>query len=180
LRQKPFWGISTADFHKEGGAGDKLGNYPTVFLVKNKTKESILESLRNGRMYSYLGDIATPRLTLEEFSISAPGNSHKEFMGGEMISEGFPRIKIRVSVDAKEQADLLTLRLIRFGKLIKTFSNQSSLDIDFTDEFFEPGKKIYYRLDLNDKRNRTIVSNPIFVKFQASRNAKSQASEAID
>jgi hypothetical protein len=173
LRKKQVWGISTADFHKEGGAGEKLGNYPTVFLVKNKTKGEILESLRNGRIYSYRGDIGLPRLTLEEFSISAPGNSHKEFMGGEMISESYPRIKIRVSAGAKEQGDLLTLRLIRFGKLIKTFSNQSSLDIDYTDEFFEPGKKIYYRLYLNDRRNRTIVSNPIFVKFQGSRNAKS-------
>ena len=131
-------------------------------------------------MYSYLGDVASPRLALEEFSISAPGNSHKEFIGGEIISECYPRIKIRVSVDAKEQGVFLTLRLIRFGKLIKTFSNQGLLDIDFTDEVFEPGKKIYYRLDLNDNRNRKIVSNPIFVKFQASRNAKSQASEAID
>jgi hypothetical protein len=180
LRKKPVWGISTADFHKEGEAGEKLGNFPTVFLVKNKTKDDILESLRNGRMYSYLGDITSARLALEEFSISAPGNSHKEFMGGEIISEGYPRIKIRVSIEGGEQENLLTLRLIRFGKLIKTFSNQGLLDIDFTDEFFEPGKKIYYRLDLNDKRNRTIVSNPIFVKFQASRNTKSQASEAID
>lgn len=180
LRKKPIWGISTADFHKEGEAGDKLGNYPTIFLVKNKTKDDILDSLRNGRMYSYLGDIASPRLILEEFSISAPGNSHKEFMGGEIISKGYPRIKIRVSVDAKEKGDFLTLRLIRFGKLIKTFSNQSFLDIGFTDEFFEPGKKIYYRLDLSDRKKRTIVSNPIFVKFWTSRNNKSQASEAID
>ena len=180
LRTKPVWGTSTADFHQEGEAGEKLGNFPTVFLVKNKTKDDILDSLKKGRMYSFRGDISSPRLILEEFSISAPGNSHQEFMGGQIVSEGYPRINIRVSVDAFQEGNLLTLRLIRSGNLIKTFSAQSPLVVDFRDEFFEPGKKIYYRLDVNDKKNRTLVSNPIFVEFQASSNAKSPTPKVGD
>jgi len=131
-------------------------------------------------MYSFRGDISSPRLILEEFSISAPGNSHQEFMGGQIVSEGYPRINIRVSVDAFQEGNLLTLRLIRSGNLIKTFSAQSPLVVDFRDEFFEPGKKIYYRLDVNDKKNRTLVSNPIFVEFQASSNAKSPTPKVGD
>ncbi len=180
LRTKPVWGIATADFHKEGEAGEKLGNFPTVFLVRKKTEEEILKSLKQGRMYSCRGDIDPPRLILEEFSIFAPSGSHRELMGGEIISEGFPRIKIRVSLDARGQGEHLTLRLVRCGKLIKTFSAQSPLDMNFRDEFFNPGKRIYYRLEVNDRKNRTLVSNPIFVKFQATENATPQSPKAVD
>ena len=51
-RNAPAWAISTADFHEEGGAGEELGNFPTVFLVKKKTKNEVLTALKEGRMYA--------------------------------------------------------------------------------------------------------------------------------
>ena len=54
-RAKPVWGISTADFHKEGGAGEILGNFPTIFLVRERTRKEILFAMRMGRMYACRG-----------------------------------------------------------------------------------------------------------------------------
>jgi len=165
-REKPVWGISTADFHKEGGAGEKLGNFPTIFLVKNETKNDILDALKKGRMYACRGDADSPRLILEEFSISDPETSQKAVLGEEMSSRGYPRINILISTTEPEEGDLITARLIRSGKLLKTITGKTPLRIDYQDESKKPGKKVYYRLDVKDKRMRKLVSNPIFVKFQ--------------
>jgi hypothetical protein len=168
-RAKPVWGISTADFHKEGESGEKLGNFPTIFMVKNKSKTDILDALKKGRMYAYRGDVSSPRIVLETFSIFDSEASQKGVMGEEIFSKGYPRVYIRVSAPGLDKENSLTLRLIRSGNLIKTFSGKSQFDIDFMDDFYEPGKKVYYRLDIKDKKGRKLLSNPIFVKLLASK-----------
>lgn len=165
-RENPVWGISSADFHREGGAGEKLGNYPTFFLVKSKTKKDILDALKKGRMYACRGDADSPRLILEDFSISDSKSSQKVVMGEEIFSKGYPSINIRISTTDSEKGNSITVRLIRSGNLLETFSTETPLNINFEDDFFEPGKKIYYRLDAIDKKGRKLVSNPIFVQFQ--------------
>lgn len=166
-REKPVWAISTADFHREGAAGEKLGNFATLFLVKNKTKKDVWDALRKGRMYAHRGDVELPPLTLEEFSILDTVTSQKGLMGEEIIADTYPRIRIRVSAPWSEHST--GLRLIRSGDLIKTYSFQSLLDVELEDEYLEAGRRIYYRLDVTDKKGRTLVSNPIFVKFKGQR-----------
>jgi len=165
-RENPVWGISSADFHREGAAGEKLGNFPTFFLVKSKTKKDILDALKKGRMYACRGDADSPRLILENFSISNSKTSEKGVMGEEIFSEGYPRINARISTTDSEEENSVIVRLIRSGNLLKTFSSETPLSINFKDDFFEPGKKIYYRLDAKDKKGRKLVSNPIFVQFR--------------
>ncbi len=167
-RERPAWGISSADFHREGASGEKLGNFPTVFLVKHKTKEDILEALRNGRMYACRGDAALPRLVLENFSITGAETSKSGVMGENISIQSPPAINIRVTASSPERGNTATVRLIREGKLLKSFSGEIPLTIDYTDGYFEPGKKTYYRLDVRDTKNRIIVSNPIFVTFSSS------------
>jgi hypothetical protein len=166
VRTNPVWGISSADFHREGGAGDKLGNYPTFFLVKSKTKKDILDALKKGRMYACRGDADSPRLILEDFSISDSKSSQKVVMGEEIFSKDYPSINIRISTTDSEKGNSITVRLIRSGNLLETFSAETPFSINFEDDFFEPGKKIYYRLDAIDKKLRKLVSNPIFVQFK--------------
>jgi len=56
----------------------------------------------------------------------------------------------------------LELRLIRSGERIKTFSGTTQFVVNFKDDYVEPGKLIYYRIDIPG----ALVSNPIFVKFR--------------
>lgn len=167
-RKRPAWGISSADFHREGAAGEKLGNFPTLFLVEEKTKEAVLGALRKGRMYAYRGDVALPRLVLEEFSIIDSKTLHKGIMGEELILKGLPEVHIHISESKPEDGNEVTVRLIRSGNLLKIFSGKVPLAIHFKDEYSEPGKKTYYRLDVKDKKGRIIVSNPIFIKYLSS------------
>lgn len=163
-RERPVWGISSADFHEEGSAGEKLGNFPTIFLVKNKTKKDILNALKKGRMYAYRGDVESPRLILDDFSVYDSETSKTGFMGEEIFSKGYLRINISLSTADSEKGNSITVRLIRDGRLLKTFSGETPLKINFEDEIIKPRKKIYYRTDARDKKGRKIISNPIFVK----------------
>jgi len=164
-REKPIWGISTADFHEEGHAGEKLGNFPTVFLVKKKSKEDILEASKKGRMYAYRGDVDLPRLRLEEFYISDSESSQKAVMGEEIQIISAPQIHILLSTDDPREVNPLKVRIVRDGKLLKEISGETPLKINFLDEISKSSRKIYYRLDARDSRDRLVVSNPIFVVF---------------
>ena len=116
-------------------------------------------------MYACRGDVDSPGLILEDFSITDPETSEKGVMGEEIFSEGYPRINARIFTTDSEEENSVMVRLIRSGDLLKTFSAETPLSINFLDDFFEPGKKIYYRLDAIDAKGRKLVSNPIFVQF---------------
>ena len=161
-RDRPAWGISAADFHKEGGAGEKLGNFPTVFFVHKKTKREILEALKNGKMYACRGNF--PHFArLDEFSVCSTKGETKGISGDEVVLEGSPRI--RISLSAVEPAkNRVTVRLIRSGELMRTFQGGLPMEIDFEDTYFKPGEKFYYRMDMHGYG--TVVSNPIFVIYK--------------
>ena len=163
-RSAPIWGISCSNYHVEGETGG-LGALINIFLVENKTQENILDALRKGRFYAYRGGINFPRLTLEEFSILDSNTSQLGIMGEVVSFKGKPDINIRVNSDDMDKDTVITLRLIRDGLLLKTFSSEGLLDIRFQDEAVQSGKKIYYRLDVSDNKGRKIVSNPIFLQY---------------
>jgi hypothetical protein len=163
FRERPPWGIATADFHKEGGSGQNLGDFQTVLWLTEKSPQSVLAALKTGKMYACQGKF--PRVPrLEEFSISAaaPAAAPRTISGDEIILERNPRIRIAVSGGAAGK-NAVQVRLIRSGTLIQTFEGTLPLDIDYTDFLETPGEKIYYRMDMTG--NGIIVSNPIFVKF---------------
>ena len=158
-RNQPVWGISTADFHKEGESGENLGNFPTFFLVQKKTKDEVLRALRNGRMYACRGKF--PNIVkLDEFLVCSSDGKTKGISGDEIVLKENPRIKISLSA-AEISETQVKLRLIRSGKLIKTFVGSLPMKIDYQDKYFEPGRKVYYRIDV--RGYGSVVSNPIFV-----------------
>ncbi len=159
-RKAPVWGISTADFHKEGERGEVLGNFPTVFLVTRKSKSEILKALRRGKMYACRGDY--PSIAkLEEFSVSSSNGKVKGISGDEVVLlEEFPRIRISLSSNIPTE-NHVRVRLMRSGRVIARFERQLPLEIEYEDKEIKKGEKEYYRMDL--KGYGTIVSNPIFV-----------------
>ena len=95
VRDRPPWGISTADFHKDGRLGLKLGVFPTTFFVKEFSKKGVLEALEKGRMYSSRGDGSVwPKL--DYFNVFGK-TTEKAFMGEALTTSHFPMIKFKVS-----------------------------------------------------------------------------------
>ncbi len=159
-RGAPVWGISTADFHEEGEAGEKLGNYPTVFMVKKKTKDEVLAALKKGRMYACKSSNNFRRFVLEDFSVSDPLSETGAIMGSTVKLDNNPKISIKISSSDKGNY-AINVRLVRSGRLINTFSGTTPFAVNFEDSYVKPGEHIYYRLDVPGM----LVSNPIFVKF---------------
>jgi hypothetical protein len=159
-RQKPVWGISTADFHRDGHSVQRLGAYPTTFLVREFSKRGVLEAIEKGRMYCSLakGEV-WPRF--DYFNVlGSPGE--KVFMGETLTTSRHPVIKFRVSYE-NEKAIPVNILLIRGGTLLHTFKDVTPMEIEYTDEKAPPNKKTYYRL--MDSRKH-LASNPIFVTYK--------------
>ena len=161
-RSQPPWGIATADFHGEGKGEDKLGTYQTVFFVQEKTKSDVLKALRNGNMYAYQGNVPQT-LKLDEFSLSSADGQIRGITGDTIDLNGFPKIRIAISSGGAAENSVM-VRLIRSGTLIGIFEEKLPFQIEHIDQYYKPGEKIYYRIDIRGPG--AIVSNPIFVKFQ--------------
>jgi hypothetical protein len=156
------WGISTADFHKDGGAGEKLGNFPTVFLVTEVTEDSVLSAMRLGRMYACRGTYPQ-RLILKDFSVNSSDGTRRAISGEEIVLPENPRIHIEL--DAIEKTDRpVEVRLTRAGKPVKTFRGFLPMNIDYVDQYVNSGQRIYYRMDVHGCG--ALISNPIFVTFK--------------
>jgi hypothetical protein len=161
-RTKPSWGIATSEFHEDGRWGLKLGVYPTTLLVKDFSREGVMEALKSGRMYCSRGDGQSwPKL--EYFNIYGDGEE-KAFMGDTLKTSRLPIVAFRVSDDRERQRDRDTaIHLIRGGTLIHTFRGKTPMKIKYTDETAPPNVKTYYRLIDHRKH---LTSNPIFVVYK--------------
>lgn len=163
-RERPAWGIATADYHKEEAAGEKLGNFQTIFLLREKSKKAVLQAMQDGKMYAYRG--AYPRsVRLEEFSVSDPAGEKKGFSGDDIVVRGRPRVRIELSVSEPTDQPV-RVRLIRSGQVIETFDGRLPLKVDHEDHSAPIGEKHYYRVDMQGCG--ILVSNPIFVTCETS------------
>jgi len=160
LRERPPWGISTADFHEEGRLGLKLGDFPTTFLVRNPTKEGVLEAMEAGRMVASRSD-GRKRPLLENFQVSGNGTD-TAFMGETLKTTRVPVIGFKVSFEPPSAAPV-SVHLIRGGALVKTFQGTTPLEVEYEDQGIPAGVLTYYRLMDAQKH---LASNPIFVRYQ--------------
>ncbi|ODS34148.1 MAG: PHP domain protein [Candidatus Scalindua rubra] len=166
-RKKPVWIIGEVDY--------KVHEFPidetqTVFLLKEKKKEEILNVLRTGKMYAAMG--SANALTLNSFVVEDFNSGKLAFMGDEITITGKPRIRIVVTADYSHKYSdykgrMFYIDLIRNGKVIKTFEADGAIDITYDDDYNKPGEKVYYRLAIDTSYLfKGIVSNPIFVQFK--------------
>jgi hypothetical protein len=164
-RRKPSWGISTAEFHEDGRWGLQLGIYPTTLLVKDFSKDGIMEAIQNGRMYCSRGDGQTwPKL--DYFNVYGE-NGMKAFMGDTLRTSHFPIIAFKISDERERKRDKETsIYLIRGGTLIHTFKGKTPMEIEYTDETAPSNEKTFYRLI---DREKHLTSNPIFVVYRPNR-----------
>ena len=159
-REKPVWGISTADFHQDGRLGIKLGAFPTTFLVREFSKSAILDAIKQGRMFCSRGD-GNDWPQLDYFNALGV-NGRKAYSGETLTTAGFPLIKFRISYRGQQSAPIAVL-LIRGGVLVHRFEGKTPLEVEYYDSEVRPGARTFYRLMDTQKH---LASNPIFVRFE--------------
>lgn len=161
-RERPVWGIATADFHEDGRNGLALGALPTTFLVRSFSKKSILDALRKGRMYCSFGNgHFWPKL--DYFHASGNG-SERAVMGETLTTSSMPVIRFKVSYDHPKEPSM-KIFLIRDGRVIHTVEGIPPMEVEYVDTEAPAGQKTYYRI--MDKKKH-LISNPIFVTYRPS------------
>ena len=159
-RTAPIWAIASQEYDQGGSLASRLQGVETVVLVKELNQSSILKALGKGHAYVIAGDRA---LRLERFEITDTSTPATGLMGEKVNIKGFPTLNISGGNKAGDSLPV-TVRIIRNGNIIETLNAGSLFSLRYTDKFHEPGKMVYYRLEIrNDKT--VIVTNPIFVNF---------------
>lgn len=158
-RKKPVWGIAEADYHADK-QGIALDTFQTVFLVRNKSAQGLLEALAKGRVYAVLNEKGPP-LVLERFEVQEEGGGPGATMGEELRAEGFPVVAGRISLAGMEPA-ALEVQLIRDGRVWQSIDGHTPLEFRFVDQR-KITKRSYYRLAVKSPRRGRLLSNPIFV-----------------
>jgi hypothetical protein len=162
-RKMPIWAIGELSYHsKEASGGKEINEVQTVFLVPKNTRKNILGAMRTGNMYA-LRRTEEYELQLDSFTVKYE-NKVQVSMGGTLEAQGPVTVSFGISWEG-ETEDKVVVALIRSGKVIKEFAIESPGEIVYEDDFYEPGKKVYYRLDIRGEYPSMLFSNPIFVDF---------------
>jgi len=103
-------------------------------------------------------------LILDEFVVEDK-DGNEALMGDELTCSTKPRVRIKVS-NSPPEARKVKVDVIRNGEVIRVFNGDTPLNIDFEDDDYKPGEKIYYRLDIRVGEWNHIIANPIFVRFK--------------
>ena len=160
-RKLPIWAIGELE---EEGLGDKnLDDVVNVVLLKNLNRQEVLDAVKKGRFYVTFKEFDRVPLVLEEFTVSDESGTKVATVGEEISFLGDPIIKIRISHERPIDKNI-TLKLIRNNEIIKEFTSQSQMEIEYKDEQLPQNQKYYYRLDVTSENISQLISNPIFFR----------------
>lgn len=160
-RKKPVWGIAGADFHGDR-AGERIDEFQTVFMIRNKTQREVLHAMSRGRMVAVRKGRKTG-LSLDRFVVQNEKTGQIAELGQKLKLKGSPLVAFSVSAD-DDGAHPVEVTLVRDGAVVKTFQDTTPITFQFHDQDDWRGKK-YYRLEVRGNSNvGRLLSNPIFVE----------------
>jgi len=163
-RQKPVWAIAEGDVEGESFSPTLS---QTVFLVRERSREEILQSLREGRIYGVCGPLAD-NLSLTEYALSSDEGATADT--GETLESKHGKLTFRAVLACKESklGNTIDVELIRDGEVIGKYKGKGLVKITHTEELAADGRIHYYRLDARAPKQSRLISNPIFVRSTGS------------
>ena len=129
----------------------------TVFLVREKSRRAILESIRQGRMYAVDGKPLS--LRLERFE--AVTEKGRTLFGGLVASNGKVRLGAKVTKPDRQEEEV-SVTVVKDGRVVARVEGQTPMEFNHLDYDIEPGKRSYYRLMVKSA-NAELTANPVFV-----------------
>jgi len=171
-RKKPVWGYGGNNYLCENG-DTKLGEIRTIFLVRQKSRDEILEAMASGRMYA-VRQTGDERISLDNFTLSDIISGQQATMGEELISNDFPELKIKVRMTSGTEKTV-RLSVIRNGIEVK--QEKVSLPYELTWRDVNLNKNngpLFYRLKVEADSKNYLVSNPIFFRFDEEFGTQSE------
>ncbi len=162
-REQPVWGFGGNDYLCENQKGDSLGSVRTIFLVRERNNNTILDAMKKGRMYAVRQADAN-RLSLDEFVVKDQKSGSQVTMGEELVATGFPIISLKLR-SVREGNKTAQIKIIRNGALVKEETVSLPSELIWKDIGINRKEPVYYRVMATVSPQDHLVSNPIFVKF---------------
>ena len=169
-RKKPIWGYGGNNYLCEG-EGTKLGEIRTIFLVREKSRDDVLDAMANGRMYA-VRQTGNERLSLDSFTVSDITSGQHAIMGEKLISNDFPELKVKVRL-TKGTEKTVSLSVIRNGVEVKQETVVLPYEMTWRDVDIKRDEgPVFYRLKVEADSENYLVSNPIFVHFNGENGTQ--------
>ena len=162
-REQPVWGYGGNNYLCEEQNGDRLGSVRTIVLVREKNRDTLLDAIRKGRMYS-VRQVDENRLSLDEFIVEDQKTGQQATLGQELTSTDFPAVKIKLR-SIKGGNKTARIQVIRNGVLVKQENVSLPYELTWRDVGNDQEGRAYYRIKASVNSMDHLVSNPIFVKF---------------
>lgn len=159
-RDRPVWGFAGVDFHGDR-RGEVIDEFQTIFLLKEKTQDAVLDALRSGRHYAVFKGRGGGRMVLETFSVFSAQTNGAAISGEALKVSGNPVIRGRLS-DSSGEKYPVRVRLIRGGEVFQEMEGELPMAFELRDAHILSGKT-YYRLEATARGRGKLLSNPIFV-----------------
>jgi hypothetical protein len=162
-QRKPVWAIGEVDYNGlEKGIRD-LDAILNMVAVPEKSRESVLKSISEGRVYLIIPASHERRLILEEFTVSDSLSGQKAGAGETLKSNGNPKIRLQVKF-SDDAAGNLQMQLLRSGSIIERFTKTIPFSLEYEDiGNSEPGKSYYRVVAYSEESPDRLLTNPIFV-----------------
>ena len=162
-REKPVWGYGGNNYLCEN-EGTKFGEVRTIFLVRQKSRDDVLDAMASGRMYA-VRQSGDERISLDDFTISDAQSGRQANMGEELLLDNFPEIKIKVRMTNGSEKTV-RLSVVRNGLEVKQETIALPYELVWRDVSFDKNDgPVFYRLKVEADPENYLVSNPIFVRF---------------
>ena len=169
-RKKPIWGYGGNNYLCED-EGAKLGEIRTIFLVREKSRDDVLDAMANGRMYA-VRQTGNERLSLDSFTVSDITSGQHAIMGEKLISNDFPELKVKVRL-TKGTEKTVSLSVIRNGVEVKQETVVLPYEMTWRDVDIKRDEgPVFYRLKVEADSENYLVSNPIFVHFNGENGTQ--------
>jgi hypothetical protein len=162
-REQPVWGYGGNNYLCEEQDGDRLGSVRTIVLVRENNRDTLLDAIRKGRMYS-VRQADDNRLSLDEFLVEDQKTGQQATLGQELTSTDFPAVKIKLR-SIKGGNKTARIQVIRNGILVKQENVSLPYELTWRDVGNDQEGRAYYRIKASVNSMDQLVSNPIFVKF---------------
>ena len=159
LREKPVWAIGGLAFDMKGSLAEAMKNLQTVVLTTGKTKESLLNALRSGKMYVVKGN-RSQDFSLDNFFIIDESGKTQGFSGDDIDIEGGPNLYIEGKFKSRQEE--VEIKIIKRGEIVKVYKHKTPFRIIYQDNSGKE-EKTYYRIEIKGK-GLHLITNPIFVR----------------
>lgn len=159
-RSNPVWAVAELDY---GVDSFKLNELLNILWVKEKSKQAVLQALKNGNFYAVFR-MRSWGITLDDFYAST--DNKRKYIPGETIRmhKDVP-VTLAMSINSSDKkARNFKVSIIRDGAVISAFHRASPSLVVFTDnDKLSPGKH-YYRVMVEEAYPHAIAVNPVFIE----------------